>query len=69
MHAKLYRNISTSDDNYGPESYQSGPALTFAFVYVISACLSARVVAQIACMCMHMTTITLYVQNLTLSSL
>ena len=60
---------STSDANCGPEPCQSGTALTFQFYALPTLELSLRLMVQCGRMRMRMTTITLRIQNLTLSSL
>ena len=64
--ATSWKRVVTHDLTRGPEPYQSGTVLTFPVL-----CLAyTRVVSQIdGRMRMRMTTITLRVQNLTLSSL
>ena len=59
---------STRDVNRGPEPYQSGTALTFPVLCLPTLELSLRSMVQCGRMSMRMTTITLRIQNLTLSS-
>ena len=58
---------STSDVNRGPELCQSGTALTFPVLCLYRPELS--LISMVQCERMRMTTITLRIQNLTLSSL